>query len=304
MGKIPATAFAAIIHEYLASPKFKSLSPATQENYRRSLKVAEHPDVLGTIPAGVLRPALVQGFLDGFADRPGAQLCARVAIKAVERWALPRDLLPFPITTGTEVIGSTGGHKPWTEAQVATAEHYAPPYLARVITLAANTGQRGSDLIRMAWSDVETVHGRPGINVTQRKTGVQLWIPMTQELMAAVETWERRPAPFLLKPTGEPWGRRENLTMAWDHERGRNAKLAPCADMVLHGLRATACVRLKRAGANELQISDMVGLSVQMVKRYCRFSVQKENAMAAVHHLDRTAAERAIGIGTTKAVNK
>lgn len=304
MSRIPPTAFAAVIHAYLASPKFKSLSPSTQELYRRNLKIAEHPDVLGALPVGVIRPALVQGFLDGFADRPGAQICARVAIKAVERWALPRDLLPFPITTGTEVIGSKGGHKPWTEAQVATAEQYARPELSRVITLAANTGQRGSDLIRMAWSDIETISGRPGINVTQHKTGVQLWIPMTQELMAAVETWERRPAPFLLKPTGEPWRTREQLTMAWDHERARNKYLAPCADMVLHGLRATACVRLKRAGANEIQISDMVGLSEPMVRRYCRFSVQKENAMAAVHHLDRTAAERAVGIVTTKVADK
>lgn len=53
----------------------------------------------------MVRPALVQQFLDGLADRPGAQQRARVAIKAVERWALVRDLMPFPITTGTEIIG-------------------------------------------------------------------------------------------------------------------------------------------------------------------------------------------------------
>ena len=217
--------------------------------------------------------------------------------------ALPRDLLPFPITTGSEVIGSKGGDKPWTEAQVATAEHYARPVVAR------DYPRRQYRPARFRPDPHGVVRHRnnqrpPGINVTQHKTGVQLWIPMTQELMAAVETWERRPAPFLLKPTGEPWRTREQLTMAWDHERARNKYLAPCADMVLHGLRATACVRLKRAGANEIQISDMVGLSEPMVRRYCRFSVQKENAMAAVHHLDRTAAEREVGIVTTKVADK
>jgi integrase len=54
-----------------------------------------------------------------------------------------------------------------------------------MVTLAANTGQRGSDLVRMRWTDIEEYEGRPGINVTQRKTGLVIWIPMTQELMAA-----------------------------------------------------------------------------------------------------------------------
>jgi hypothetical protein len=36
----------------------------------------------------------------------------------------------------------------------------------------------------------------------------------------------------------------------------------------------------------------MVGMSEQMVNRYCRKSVQRENAIAAVYHLDRTQVER------------
>jgi hypothetical protein len=51
-------------------------------------------------------------------------------------------------------------------------------------------------------------------------------------------------------------------------------------------------VRLRRAGATVPQISDMVGMSEQMVKRYCRFADQKQNAIAAVHILDRTVMER------------
>jgi len=51
-------------------------------------------------------------------------------------------------------------------------------------------------------------------------------------------------------------------------------------------------VRLRRAGAAEGQIAAMVGMSVQMVTRYCRRSVQRENALAAVYYLDRTAIEQ------------
>jgi len=64
------------------------------------------------------------------------------------------------------------------------------------------------------------------------------------------------------------------------------------AKLVMHGLRGTAVVRLRRAGATTSQICDMVGMSPQMVKRYSRYSDQRENALAAVHILDRTAIEK------------
>ena len=255
--------------------------------------MAELPDTLGALQVDVIRPALVQAFLDGFADRPAQQKCAQTALKAVEKWALVRDLLPYPITIGTEAIGSTGGHEPWTEGQVRLAERCARPHLARIITLAANTGQRGSDLVRMRWSDIEEVDGRVGINVTQMKTGLVIWVPFTQQLISAVATWERRPTFIALKEDGLPFTRQQ-LSDQWLRERDTRPTLAPLkeAGLVMHGLRAFAVVRLRRAGANTGQIADMVGMSEQMVKRYSRFSLQRENALAAVHYLDRTNPER------------
>jgi len=290
--RIEANSFAAVIRLYYASPKFQALERSTQAGYRQYLKVAEHPDVLGALPVGVIRPALVQEFLDAFADRPGAQQRAKVAIKAVEKWALVRDLLPFPITTGTEVVGGGDGHRPWSEAQVACAEAYARPEVSRLVTLAANTGQRGSDLVRMRWSDIEKIDGSPGINVTTQKTGRVLWIPLTEALQAAMATWERRPGMILLTHYGQPWAHRRAAYEAWTTERDRNPRLGSCAGLVLHGLRATAIVRLRRAGCPPTLISDMVGLSVQMIERYCRFADQRQSAMAAVHYLDRTSGER------------
>jgi integrase len=288
MARIPEQSFAAVINAFLASPKLKSLAPATQQVIRRYLLQAQHPDTLGAYPAAVMRPALVQAFLDGYADKPGAQQMARSGLKMVEKWALVRDLIAQPITTGTEVVGSDGdGHEPWTDAQVAIAEAHARPDIARIVTLAANTGQRRSDLYKMRWTDIEVIDGRPGIHVKQKKTKVQIWIPMTQPLMAAIETWEKRPSPLLMKDSGGPWRNEIEISEAWTRERDRNPQLGPCAGLVLHGLRATACIRLRRAGATESQISAMVGLSIGMVGRYCRRADQKKNAMAAVVYLDR-----------------
>jgi integrase len=283
--------FAAVIRAFMVSPKFDALAKATRRNYGYLLRAAELPDGLGAVPVDEMRPALVQAFLDGFADRPAAQAKAKVAIKSLEKWALVRDLLPRPISLGTETIDSNGGHTPWTDEQVEYAERHARPHLSRIITMAANTGQRGSDLIRMRWSDIEVVDGRPGINVEQVKTGLKLWVPFTAALQTAMTTWERRPGFILVKADGRPFTRPQ-VTDLWIRER-RREEMAPlrAAGVVLHGLRGTAVVRLRRAGATIPQISDMVGMSAPMVTRYCRYSVQRENALAAVYTLDRTARE-------------
>lgn len=282
--------FAAVIRAYLASPKFASLEPGTQEGYLRLLKFAQGE--LGHIPVTVIRPALVQGFLDGLASLPSKQQNARVALKAVEKWAIVRDLLPHTITLGTEVVGGGDGHQPWSDQQIEIAIRHAKPELSRVVLLGSATGQRGSDLIKISWADLEEIDGRMGVNVTQKKTGLQLWIPFTNALAGVVATWERRPAPLLLRDDGRPWANRNLLSHTWERERDSNPDLVPCRGLVLHGLRASACVKLRRLGATESQISDMVGLSIPMVTRYCRKSVQKENAMAAVYRLDGTPVEQ------------
>lgn len=288
--RISRESFAAVIRQFLVSEKFEQLAASTQVNYRHNLSIAE--EAIGEVPVEELRPALVQAFLDGYGRRLAQQKCAQTALKSLEKWALVRDKLPFPITLGTEAPGGTGGHVPWSDEHVALAEQHAKPHLARAITLAANTGQRASDIIKMGPTDIDHYEGRPGINVIQVKTGLKIWIPMTQELMAAIGAWERRPGPFVLKEDGQPFSRPQ-LSNQWLRERDTNLALAVLKDagLSMHGLRATAVVRLRRAGAGILQIADMVGMSPPMVTRYSRLSVQRENALAAVHYLDRTPRE-------------
>ena len=220
----------------------------------------------------------MQAFFDGIADRPGKQKVTLTALKQIEAWAIVRELLPRQITLGVQINHSKGGHIPWTEAQVAFAQTNTRPDLARAVTLGAFTGQRGGDLVRMCTTDIEVYNGITGINVVQQKTKRALWVPILPQLAAAMDTWERLPGPFLRRLDGRPW-KRDDLTDHWEREREKHPELA---GLVLHGLRGHACVQLRRAGCNGAQIADMVGMSVPMVERYCRFSAQRENATAAV----------------------
>ena len=295
--------FAALIRVFMspANPKWRdSYSDSTKATWGRELRFMSRPDCLGALSLHEIRPSLVQAYFDGISDRPGKCAAGLAAMRQLEKWAVVRDLLPRQITTGVEIETSDDGHIPWTDDHAALGETNARADLARVIVLAGNTGQRGSDLIRMGPTDLETFQGIDGINVIQKKTGKVIWVPITSPLAAAMKTWKREPGPFLRKLDGGLW-KRHQLTNAWTYERDHNPALALLrgiksgndTGLVLHGLRGTACVRLRRAGATVPQIADMVGMSEEMVGRYCRFSVQRENAVAAVFHLERTIKERA-----------
>jgi hypothetical protein len=41
---------------------------------------------------------------------------------SLQKWAILRDRLPRPITTGTSIVPSRTGHKPWSDEQIALAE--------------------------------------------------------------------------------------------------------------------------------------------------------------------------------------
>lgn len=285
--RITDQVFAAVLRGFRESKKFQSLADSTRDGWGRELRLMEDPDKLGGVSVMILRPSLVQAYMDGLSERPGKQEVALKALKQVERWAVVRDLLPHPITTGVEIIGSSGGHHPWHDDHVALAERYAGRGFGRVVTLAANTGQRGSDLVKMRWTDIETINGRPGVNVIQKKTGIRLWVPFTQALTAAMEGWERSPGFIVRRIGGGAWTRK-GLSSEWPIVRDGTPELKALSELglVLHGLRATACVRLSRLGATSRQIADWVGMSEKMVARYCRFSEQKANALAAVVLLD------------------
>jgi hypothetical protein len=59
------------------------------------------------------------------------------------------------------------------------------------------------------------------------------------------------------------------------------------ADAAFHGLRGTRVVELRRRGLSTAQIQDVVGMSLTMIERYCRFADKKANAMATFIHMGR-----------------
>ncbi|KQS85264.1 hypothetical protein ASG32_18605 [Methylobacterium sp. Leaf361] len=274
----------ALIDAYETSPAFldpEILSDGTRALYRRMLRIAR--TAWGELPAAKLRPVHVQAVMDGFAKSKGKANTFLGTMRALSGWARARGQLDDSLTEGVKPYPVTGGHKPWTTAQIASALDELSGTIRRGVFLYLYTGQRGSDVVRLGWTDVD----EGGFTIRQRKTGREVWCPIVPELAAEMADWERRPGPFLLQPNGRPYSRKRFSI----HFAEARENIPALAGVTLHGLRCTAVVRLRRLGLSVGQIGDISGMSLAMIERYCRFADKKASGKAALLTLGRTAEE-------------
>lgn len=264
-----------LVDLYLDSTKFRSKGVGTQDQYRRQLRTLRGGWELDD--ADTLRPKLIRGVVEGMEDRPGAANNFLGVMRALSTWAIARGYVPVSFTEGVEPFDANGGHKPWTDLQIAAAHAKLTGMLRRGVMLALYTGQRGSDVVRLGWTDFD----EGGLRLAQQKTGREVWCPVVPELAAEMAEWEKRPGPFLLQADGRPYSRKR-LSIHFDAAR---TEIPELAGATLHGLRATAVVRLRRAGLTTAQIQDVIGMSMAMIERYSRFADRKASGKAAVIHL-------------------
>lgn len=274
-GDAPAT-FGAVVDAYEMSPQFRALSPGTQDQYTRALKTARA--LWADLPADGLRPVHVRHLMDTLAETPGRANTVLGAVRALSSWGRARDHFPASLTDGVKPFPKLGGHRPWTTEQIAAIPALPAP-LRRAVMLALYTGQRGSDVVRLGPTDIDD----GGFRLRQQKTGREVWCPIVSELSAEMAGWEKAPGPFVRQANGKPYTRK---LLDTQFARARDG-IEAMKGATLHGLRATAVIRLRRAGLSTAQIGDIIGMSLTMIERYCRFADKKASGQAAVVRLNR-----------------
>lgn len=279
-GPTPTDTIGALIDAFEVSwqTRQRKISKGTQDQYRRYLKPARK--AWGDLPARELRPRHVDALIRKIgAEKPGAANNVLDALKSMVAWANgPVELLSHNPTQGVERFAKGEGHRPWTPEQLDCAEKHFTGMIRRFYFLSRYTGQRISDVVRLNPNDVDD----GGFSLPQKKTGVKPWCPIFPELESEMATWDRRPGPYLLQEDGKSKGKPFSTNQMWkafDKERQKH----PILDGVVpHGLRANAVIRLRGAGRTALQISDMVGMSVEMVEHYCRHADRKASGQAVL----------------------
>lgn len=275
VGPVATDTVQAAVDAFLLSSRYRDVAKGTQEIYRRELKFACL--LWGKLPIAQLQPKHVNAMMETLADKPGKANNVLGALRALSKWARLNDWIPASLTEGVEATTSDGGHKPWTPQQIEAGKNSLTGAVRRGFFLELYTGQRGSDVVRLGPTFVDD----DGFKLGQTKTGVEVWCPIVPELAAEMATWERRPGPYLLQADGRPYTRKR-LSI---HFREQTEQIAELKDATMHGLRATAVVRLRREGLTTTQIQDIVGMSLPMIVRYCRFADKKTSGQAVLHKL-------------------
>lgn len=274
----------ALIDAYKTSPKYLNLTSGSKQQYDQALKTARN--AWGALPARGLRPVHVQAVMDGLSDTPGKANTFLGGLRALNSWAIARGLIGQSVTQGVQPYEKTGGHKPWTPAQIKAAKEKLTGMIRRGVLLYLYTGQRGSDVVTLG----PTMVDEGGFSLIQKKTGREVWCPILPELAAEMATWDKVPGPYLRQPSGVPYTR-NRFSLHFDEAR---EKIPELKGVTLHGLRATAVVNLRRAGLSTAQISDCIGMSIAMIERYCRFADKKANGKAALINLAERAENRIV----------
>jgi integrase len=287
--RITPDRFAAVLRDFQASDQFNNYKQNTKDAWRYIYRLAEHPDTLGSLYITQIDTADIQDFLDGLAEHPYMQHRGKRALRAVEKWALQRRRMPRAIVRDAGLVKADGSREPWTLEEVDLGEQHARPHFARIITLGSMTGQRLGDMIRMQWTHLRTYRGELGIDVLQEKTGLKMWVPIIQEFQPILASWPRVGKYILTRADGFPWVTRKHVSEKWCKERVSNPMLAPIAArmLTLHGLRATACLRLRADGLSNAFIAACVGMSEKMVDTYCKRENRADTAIEAMQMRER-----------------
>jgi integrase len=279
---VPTDTVGALLDAFEADwPKLRrKIAESTQDQYRRQFRRARK--MWGALVATGLRPSHVQHAMEELSATPSAANNFLGAMQALSKWARRKGLIDASLTDAVERYETDGGHRPWTDEQIAAAHEHLTGMVRRGVLLMLHTGQRGSDAMRLG----PTMIDDGGFDLGWRgqiKTGTRPWCPIFPELQQEMDTWEKTPGPFVRNKEGGKCSRARFNAFFTDAKVELAAKgITALERTTLHGLRGTACVRLKREGFADSVIADMVGMSIAMVQRYTRFEDKRQTGKSVL----------------------
>ena len=104
--------------------------------------------------------------------------------------------------------------------------------------------------MRLPWS----AYDGKFIKIRQRKTGVYAPVPVSDELITALDAAPKKSSIILTNSDGKPWSE-----SGFQGAFGKAKIKAGIRGLTFHDLRGTAVVTLARAGCNEVEIYSFTG---------------------------------------------
>jgi integrase len=273
--------FRALVTLYKAGP-FQKLAPSTQRIWGHWLdRIASY---FGTLSIAQfdrperIRP-IIRNWRNQWSDKPrtadyGMQVLSAVLSHAVD---------PLGKLTGNPCIGmkqlyaSNRSDIIWTEADIARVKQACTAEMTHAIDLAAASGLRLGDLLRLSWSHVGT--DAIVIRTGKSKGKREAIIPLYDDLRDVLARIPKRSTRVLTNSRGRPW-----LTSSFStlFIRAKQAADMADADLHFHDLRGTAATRFYLARLDERTIAEIMGWQEASVSNIIRKYVDRSAATKAV----------------------
>lgn len=256
---------------YRASDDWKNLSDKTRTNWSPWLSRIQ--DRFGDLSLGQFdRPILrseIRSWRDKWKKTPRT---ADVALQVFSR------LLSFGVQEGRLTINvvtdiprlyrSNRAEVIWTADDLAELEKFAAPEIMWAARLAALTGLRQGDLLRLSWSHVQPLC----IEVRTSKTGRTATIPLHNDLKDLLASIPKRATTILTSTDKRPW--KTGFGSSW----GKAVKAAGI-DKHFHDLRGTAATRLYAADLTIREIAGILAWSEDKVEGIIDRYVKRDEIM-------------------------
>ena len=270
---------AALIVSYKRSASYLCVRETTRKGYTSRIEVLRAKHGHRTV-LGLTRERIITGVLQPYADRPGAAASILKMLRILISHAIDIGWLKHNPSLGIK-RPKLKRIRSWTEDEIEIFRAHWPLGTRQrtAFELFLNSGQRRSDVVRMAWPHI--VANR--ITVTQQKTGRKLLIPLHRDLIAALSAAQRTHVSILTTEYGKPFSvdgfgqwMRDAITAA-----GLPVECQP------HGLRKAAGRRLAESGASSKMVMAVLGhRTLSEVERYTEDADQVGLALEAVSKLE------------------
>lgn len=267
---------------YKASPDYKSLADSTKRNWGPWLdRIA---DYFGELRISQfdrpekIRP-IIRRWRNQWSDRPrtadyGMQVLSRVLSYAVDPLG---KIAGNPCEGIKQLYIANRSDIIWTEADISHLKKTCSEDIAHAVDLAAHTGLRLGDLLRLSWSHI----GDNEITVTTGKSKHKRLaiIPLYDTLRDVLSSIPKRSPTILTNGRHRPW-QTNGFGTAFNR-----AKITACMndrDLHFHDLRGTAATRFYVAGLPERVIAEIMAWEEDHVARIVRRYVDRSAATKAI----------------------
>jgi len=281
-GRIKPGSVAAVVAEYLDSQKFFGSKSAGTQRMRRGI-LERFRAAYGDRPFALLPPEWIEALLDS--KPPHAARSWLVTLRSLCQFAVKRGYRRDDPTAATKQRAVKGdGFHCWTDAEIAQFEAHHPigskPRLA--LALLFYTAQRRGDVVRMGRQHIRETPEGPVLYVKQRKTGIELLIPIYPELRAVLDATPSKHLSFLVTATGKPYGDNHfsESFREWTDAAGLPKRCSA------HGLRKARCRWFAEHGCSGNEI--MANSGHGTMKELVRYTKAADQARLARNAMTRT----------------